>query len=115
MLPHHPPGTSLGLTDRTILDFAVHIILYILVAQGESEVKSDGMPNDLERELVTGIGDGLHAPTLTARQPQSPAIPVTMPARRRIGLRSLFYFQVIAQCLLPSASPGAWFDSFRKL
>ena len=35
--------------------------LDIAVAEGEPEIELDRVPDDLSRELVTSIGDGLHA------------------------------------------------------
>src|SRR5215207_8325669 len=49
--------------------------LHVAVAQGEPEIEPDRVPDDLGWELMSGVGDGLHAPILL---PLS-AIRVTMP------------------------------------
>jgi hypothetical protein len=35
--------------------------LDISIAEGEPEIEPDGVPDDIWRELVTGIGDELHS------------------------------------------------------
>ena len=35
--------------------------LDVTVAEGEAEIESNGMTDDLRREPVSGVGDGLHA------------------------------------------------------
>jgi hypothetical protein len=39
-------------------------LLHVAVAQSEPEIEPDRVPDDLGWELMTGVGDGLHAPTL---------------------------------------------------
>src|SRR5215207_9841405 len=56
--------------------------LHVAVAQREPEIEPDRVSDDLGWELMTGVGDGLHAPTL----PPS-SVGVTEPSREvRHGL-----------------------------
>jgi hypothetical protein len=38
--------------------------LHVAVAQGEPEIEPDRVPDDLGWELMSGVGDGRHTPTL---------------------------------------------------
>ena len=62
-------------------------LLHVAVAQGEPEIEPDRVPDDLGWELMTGVGDGLHTPTL----PPPSAIRVTTPTDKR---------QPLINCLL---------------
>ena len=51
-------------------------LFHISVAQCEAEIEPDRVPDDFRWELMTGVGDGLHAPTLPR-----PILHVTRPPR----------------------------------
>ncbi len=56
-------------------------VLDVAVAEREAEVQPHRVPDDLGRELMAGVGDWWHRPSLR-RLPASGCSPVTMPARR---------------------------------
>ena len=68
--PNHSGGAGpVGATPKAIpveTTFGQQF-LDIAIAQGDPQIEPDDMPNDLRRELVTGIGNRLYAPALPQR------------------------------------------------
>jgi hypothetical protein len=50
-------------------------LLDIAVAEREAQIEPDGVPDDLGRELVTCVGDGLHAYALPLYRPPRQPFP----------------------------------------
>ena len=64
-LEHSPPARLIGDIEPTFgQDF-----LHISITEREPQIEPDGMPDDLGRELVTAIGDGLHSLPYRASAP----------------------------------------------
>jgi hypothetical protein len=70
--------------DRLVGDVEASLsqeLFDIAVAEREAQVEPDTVPDDLGRELVTPVGNGLHAPYSIRKGPGPSAVPATKPAR----------------------------------
>jgi hypothetical protein len=78
-LENPPPDALIGDVEPALGQELFHVA----VAQGEPEIQPDRVSDDLGWELMTGVGDGLHAPILL---PPS-TIRVTKPTQGRQARR----------------------------